>query len=372
MLQTVNIVTTAALPWRTGTAILALFRAFHLAQRGLDVHLYQPWIPPGQQRSLFGGTLSFDTPAAQADHIRSHLPNPHCPRLHLAFYPARYWDSLGSILPTVALAGCLRICDWLILEEPEHLSWKRPWGHFRTVSERVTGIVLTNYRYYCAHAVPRLPWVADIVERYNRWLIRRHCDDVIVLSKTHPDLPSARQIQVSGIHSAFFASAGQSGDANGLYFMGKLIWEKGFRDLIDLLAMGERRDIDIFGAGRDREAIAAYASERGVRLHFKGLSSQPAHDLARYKVFVNASKSEVLCTTTAEALGQRKFVILPKDPSNEPFYPFRNALVYDSPETFQACLRHARAHQPIADPLEASLSWEAAVERLLDHHERAS
>lgn len=383
MLKTINILSTAALPWRTGTAILALLRAHALAQRGLDVCLYLPWIPPKQQLRLFGDTEcrdngGFPTPSAQASYIRSQLPQPACPRLRIEFYPARYWDALGSILPTVGLPKRLRICDWLILEEPEHLNWTQPWSRYRERAARITGIVLTNYRYYCEQALPRLPRVADWLERYNRWLIEHRCNDVILLADILPDLAKAQRLLISGIHPAFFDHAGQADNRQNLYFMGKLIWEKGFRELIDLLADGVNhsadqsadRSIDVFGIGRDRAAIADYARARGVQLNFRGLSTAPAADIARYRIFINASKSEMLCTTTAEALGQRKFVILPRDPSNELFYPFQNALCYSSPEEFQACLRHALSHQPVADPLEASLSWDAAVDRLLDYYER--
>ncbi|EXJ14824.1 hypothetical protein [Imhoffiella purpurea] len=367
MLQTVDIVATAALPWRTGTAVLALLRAFYLARCGLDVQLHLPWIPPEQQPALFGEGRIFASEEDQAAHIRSSLPEPGCPGLHLVFYPARYRASLGSILPACSLPRRLRVCDWLILEEPEHLNWTRPWSDYRRVSPRITGILLTNYRYYCAHALPAAPWVADLLERYDRWLTRRHCDDWIVLGNSICGLPNARRFLSSGIHPEFFAHAGRAGGDGGLYFMGKLIWEKGFRELIDLLAADEHPEVDVFGAGRDREAIGDHARARGVGLRFKGLSARPAQDIAPYKIFVNPSRSEGLCTTTAEALGQRKFVILPRDVSNEPYYPFENALIYDSPEGFQACLRFALTHQPAADPLETSLSWESAIDRLLEN-----
>ena len=90
--------------------------------------------------------------------------------------------------------------------------------------------------------------------------------------------------------------------------------------------------------------------------------------LGSYKIFVNPSESEVLCTTTAEALAMGKFVIIPVHPSNTFFMQFDNCLPYRNKLEFAANLHWAlsRDPEPLKPEQKRLLTWEAATERLID------
>jgi digalactosyldiacylglycerol synthase len=88
----------------------------------------------------------------------------------------------------------------------------------------------------------------------------------------------------------------------------------------------------------------------------------------QYAVFVNPSISEVLCTTTAEALAMGKFAIIPLHPSNTFFLQFPNCLAYRTKFEFVANLRWSLTHEPapLTPELARQFTWEAATDRFMD------
>ena len=125
----------------------------------------------------------------------------------------------------------------------------------------------------------------------------------------------------------------------GAYFIGKVLWAKGHRLLIEYLAQqaaqgAARTTVDVYGSGEDLEQVKAAAEKEDLALSFQPPTDHADPRLREYKVFVNPSQTEVLSTTTAEALAMGKFAVLQRHPSNAFFEGFANALFYETPEEF--------------------------------------
>ena len=216
--------------------------------------------------------------------------------------------------------------------------------------------------------------------------------------------------------------------APAAYFIGKLLWEKGLDHLLQLEyfykgVTGEFFAIDIVGDGPDRAEIeAAFHAETKVAKVAKtirrllafdvddtqpqsqrnmameevevGLTTLPTPALdvpnhmqlqtgnipgrfhgrkdhsefcSSYKVLVNPSVTEVLCTTVAEALAMGKFAVIPDHPSNQFFLQFPNCLAYKNKVEFVQQMAYALENEPepMTEDISHVFTWEAATDRLI-------
>jgi len=540
--RTIWVVTTAALPWRTGTAVNPLLRALYLTHSH-DVTLVIPWVQEEESRQiLYKSAMSKEE---QEEWIRDYCRNRAlCPeeekKLKILFYDGVYHHSFGSIFPSVDICSLISPdeSDVAILEEPEHLNWFRNgdslgWMH---QFKYVVGILHTNYGSYIQlYGMAASYLTAGALHQLSRLVCKAYCHRLIRLSDTLPPLVKRKEVtsNVHGVRDEFFAcqepgSAVNLADSDetlskcaAVYFIGKLIWAKGFHDVLRLQdayrdATGDYFAMDVYGGGNDEESIkracfgrkgqereldgtdeaadifdrdeslrttlrlreeqqssmdssedegvaeqalvtkesvdktvdtlgcgvpldvvadlskrtigtgietvgAAYqlvqsalnvgfgSFQRGKkeeddsevddrtrhidekkpgprRFHLgpvlatykwrrtplpaRFLGSKDHIELKRMpqKIFLNMSTSEVLCTTTAEALAMGKFVIIPKHPSNTFFLQFPNCLAYENLDECVEKLKFALTNnpEPLSDSLRRVLSWEGAIQRLYE------
>jgi digalactosyldiacylglycerol synthase len=491
-----TIVTTASLPWMTGTAVNPLLRAAHLVQKTREINLREPttqwvtlvvpWLELEEDRQELYGRV-FQNEDEQEDYIRAWLrnegdmPEAADPNtgLKIRFYPARYHSGLKSIFAMGDMCALVpdSEADICILEEPEHLNWYRAPGEGWTKKfHYVVGIVHTNYKEYASGHYSGL-WTAPAIAVMSSAMVRAYCHKVIKLSDVLQTFAPEKEktSNVHGVRSEFLkeglrraqeerghadilnvmqVSSRRETERTSVYFIGKLLWAKGLDLMLDLeeyykQCTGEYFAIDIYGSGPEQkdimrsyhgrkqlngnskendestdeqDSIPIFDASQNV---LKQMSSEESpegsvftvqfktrerlqkikdtikatteslefdlpkslHELRRqpipasfpgrvdhailtnqYKVFVNPSVTEVLCTTTAEALAMGKFAIIPVHPSNTFFLRFPNCLAYRNKFEFVANLRWALTHdpEPLTPELARAFTWDAATDRLIE------
>ncbi|KAG2572057.1 digalactosyldiacylglycerol synthase 1, chloroplastic-like [Panicum virgatum] len=384
----VAVVTTASLPWMTGTAINPLFRAAYLARSAKQkVTLVVPWLSKSDQELVYPNNITFSSPEEQETYIRNWLHE----RLgfeadfKISFYPGKFSKERRSIIPAGDTSQFIfsKEADIAILEEPEHLNWYHHGKRWTDKFNHVIGVVHTNYLEYIKRE-KNGAIQAFLVKHINNWVTRAYCHKVLRLSAATQDLPRSVVCNVHGVNPKFLnigeklaaeRECGQKVFSKGAYFLGKMVWAKGYKELIDLLSKHKKDlegfKIDVYGNGEDSEAVQTSARKFELSINFFKGKDHADDSLHGYKVFINPSVSDVLCTATAEALAMGKFVVCADHPSNDFFKPFPNCLTYKTSEEFVARVKEAMASepQPLTPEQRYSLSWEAATERFMEYSE---
>ncbi|CAM0904703.1 unnamed protein product [Alopecurus aequalis] len=384
----VAIVTTASLPWMTGTAINPLFRAAYLARSTMQkVTLVVPWLCKSDQQLVYPNNITFSSPEEQETYTRDWLQE----RLgfeanfKISFYPGKFSEERRSIIPMGDTSQFIssKEADIAILEEPEHLNWYHHGKRWTDKFNHVIGVVHTNYLEYIKRE-KNGALQAFLVKHINNWVTRAYCHKVLRLSGATQDLPRSIICNVHGVNPKFLnvgekiaadREHGQKAFSKGAYFLGKMVWAKGYKELIDLLSEHKKYlegfKLDVYGNGEDSQAVQEAARKLDLGINFFKGKDHADDSLHGYKVFINPSVSDVLCTATAEALAMGKFVVCPDHPSNDFFKSFPNCLTYKAPEEFVAQVKEALASepQPLTPEQRYLLSWEAATERFMEYSE---
>lgn len=104
---------------------------------------------------------------------------------------------------------------------------------------------------------------------------------VLRLSAATQDLPKSVICNVHGVNPKFLKigekiaaerNGGQQSFSKGAYFLGKMVWAKGYRELIDLLAKHKQDlegfKLDVYGNGEDSHEVQSAAKKLELNLNF--------------------------------------------------------------------------------------------------------
>uniref|UniRef100_A0A5B7B6R2 Digalactosyldiacylglycerol synthase 2, chloroplastic n=1 Tax=Davidia involucrata TaxID=16924 RepID=A0A5B7B6R2_DAVIN len=382
--QHISIFTTASLPWMTGTAVNPLFRAAYLAKdEERKVTLVIPWLSLKDQEHVYPDKITFNLPSEQEKYVRHWLEERtgFLSAFDIRFYPGKFSRNKRSILAVGDITEIIpdEEADIAVLEEPEHLTWFHHGKRWKTKFHMVIGVVHTNYLEYVRREKNgRLQ--ALFLKYINSWVVNIYCHKVIRLSGATQDLPRSIICNVHGVNPKFLEIGmkkkeqqqnGNQAFTKGAYYIGKMVWNKGYKELLKLLRDHQKEltglEVDLYGNGEDSAQVqeAAKKLELTVRVHHGRDHADPLfHD---YKVFLNPSTTDVVCTTTAEALAMGKIVVCANHPSNDFFKQFPNCRIYDDGGGFveATCKALTEEPAPLTDAQRHELSWEAATERFL-------
>lgn len=381
--QHIAIFTTASLPWMTGTAVNPLFRAAYLSKDGeRKVTLVIPWLSLKEQVLVYPSNITFRSPSEQEKYVRQWLEEragfASC--FSIRFYPGRFSTDKRSILAVGDISEIIpdEEADIAVLEEPEHLTWFHHGKRWKVKFRLVVGIIHTNYMEYVKREKSGMQ--ASLLKYANTWVVNIYCHMVIRLSAATQEYPKSIICNVHGVNPKFLEIGkkkiaqqqnGKQTFTKGAYYIGKMVWSKGYKELLKLLRDHQKElaglEVDLYGSGEDSDQVQEAAKKLEL-----AVSVQPGRDHSDplfhdYKVFLNPSTTDVVCTTTAEALAMGKIVVCANHPSNEFFKQFPNCWTYDSSNGFVEATRRALAEEPeqLTDAHRHELSWESATERFL-------
>jgi len=370
------------------------------------VTLVIPWLQDKNDRiMLYGNALAFESSGEQELYIRKWLADEagmpvEAKELNILFYPSKFHKYANSIFALGDICDMIptKSADVCILEEPEHLNWYRSPGSSSWITKfsHVVGVIHTNYKAYVRDHAPVGFLASPLTAGVNKLVVEANCHRVIKLSDVLQSFVPGKEVveNIHGIRDNYInegrrvCSSHTPPGKRQSYFIGKLLWAKGFSEMLELQSQfykctGKYFAIDVFGTGNDEAEIKrAFNKDRFTEGYFGALNSKkeklPVNFMGKtdhtnlagddYSIFINPSVTEVLCTTTAEAVAMNKFVIIPSHPSNIFFEQFPNCLIYRSQKEFVSRLNYAMTNEPppLPEELVHILSWEMATYRCID------
>lgn len=372
----IAIFTTASVPWMTGTAVNPIFRAAYLANdKKIKVTLAIPWLCLEDQKLVYPNQITFASPLEHKHYVQNWAEERtgFTSLFHILFYPAKFCTEKRSILAIGDITQLIpdEDADVAILEEPEHLTWYHHGKRWKEKFKHVVGIVHTNYLEYVRREKNK-QLHAFLLKYINGWVTEIYCHKIIRLSAATQNLPRSVICNVHGVNPKFITIGKLKQNLTQCaYYIGKMVWSKGYRDLHRLLMDNQTQlvniQLDLYGSGEDSEQVKKAVQDLKLAVNINSGRDHSDPIFHGYKVFINPSTTDVLCTTTAEALAMGKIVVCAKHPSNQFFDHFSNCRMYTNDAEFVKTTLKALSDDPtpLTDKERHELSWEAATERFL-------
>ena len=245
----------------------------------------------------FENQLLEPLPQIEYSFLRFHLVSQlgEAADLRIRFYDAIYHEEFGSIFATQDILALIpnEEADVAILEEPEHLNWFRVPPDLTCTSEitqeeaeigwtvkfkHVVGILHTNYGAYIKQKMGGSFVAISALNALSSIVVRAYCHRVIRLSAVLPEFDAQKEItcNVHGVRSEFFSQPHSerlvppASNSSAIYFIGKLVWAKGFDKLLSVqekyhTQFGTYFPIDVYGSGADKNSIrSAFLGRKGI------------------------------------------------------------------------------------------------------------
>ncbi|WP_086933209.1 glycosyltransferase [Agarilytica rhodophyticola] len=363
-MRDVTIITTACLPWFTGTSINPMIKASELSKNNICVKLMVPWLSLEDQKKIY--SVQFNSQKEQLDYINSYLDEHNYSRMDIIFYDGAYIPWYG-IVPSEKFLDKVPVNNYLILEEIDHLLINKPFAKFLRARPdlRIMGVIHTNYPYYWRKYFRFLPdflykfMIKNIYGVLHYAILKRNAHRLVALS---PAIDFYRGISYQCLHGVgdeFFHEDSVE-NMSDVYFIGKIIKEKSIDSFIDVANALPDVKFDLWGKFFD-----TYADKFTGNITHRGETAEPSKSLKSYKIFFNPSQSEVLCTTTLEAIAMKKIVILPDVPCNQVFKLYKRAYFYNNLQQAIDLVRKMSASSSLPEVNTEGYRWSNVIKQFI-------
>ena len=308
------------------------------------------------------------------NYINSYLDGIEYPPISIEFYDGKYIDWFG-IIPTKEFWVGFEQDSLVLLEEADHLLFKFPLTNLKKQRPDIytIGIIHTNYPYYWKKRFAWIPswvyWQFFIKKFYGpiiSKILHRNCHEIIRLSKVIDFYAPIKTELLHGVSRSFHHKTPPS-SGTGIYFIGKLIKEKGIDDFLKIAFRNPSLDFFVFGKSYENSLPPLPSN-----LTTMGETECPWEDLRKYSIFFNPSKSEVLCTTTLEAIAMNKHVIIPDVLCNSPFKPFPNVYLYNNLSEAEQLIIDLNTKNNFVSPERETLTWENVIRNFVNKTDKKS